>query len=282
MSNHRWLRCLLFPVYLLVLTSGCEVLHEYRPVAILVRDAETKKPIGGSEVRISYPAASQPIAPHDSVGTTGDTGIVQLRAAPYGELGVRVEGTANGYLADWLNLPLESIQALPAARLFGKDEPRPAQFILELYAQPGPTVELVVPAGHRGLIKAEVLEREDVGCAPGQRCFSTLVPPSGIVQVTLPGWARRFGQPDFVVKYTDGTPLPFKPRPPEVGYWWVKRDGTTFVYVIGNEWEFDAHRREMAREGGDSRVSIGPKSGNRHGHRGNPSAADASPGGANP
>jgi hypothetical protein len=282
MWNHRSVRCLLYPVCLLALASGCEALHGYRPVAVLVRDAETKKPIAATEVRISYPCATGTFVPQDSTGTTGDDGIARLRAAPYGELALRLDGTAKGYLSDGINLPLEGIKAIETAHWGEKVEQRPVNFVLELYAEPGPTVELVVPVGYHGLVKADVLVGEDAPCPSGQRCFSSAVPPSGVVQVALPSWCRRFGQPDFVLKSADGALLGNQPRPTEVGSWWLKRDGTTHVFLIGTQWELDAYRREAAREAGESLFSVGGKSGSRHHRRGEQSPANAGPAGTMP
>ena len=46
----------------LALAPGCQALHPYRPVPVLVRDAETKEPIAGAQVRVSYPFTDPKLA----------------------------------------------------------------------------------------------------------------------------------------------------------------------------------------------------------------------------
>src|ERR1700733_2519280 len=179
-------RCLIYPVLLLALACGCQTLHRYRPVAVLARDAETKKPIPGAEVQLSYPLTQASLAPYNSRGTTPEDGIVRLRAAPYGDLGVRVEANAPGYMYEEKYLTVAEVQAIEPAHWFEDVDRRPAAVVLELYADPHPTVELVVPTDYRGRIKAQFHIEPDAPCPPGQRCFTFTVPPSGVVQMIGP------------------------------------------------------------------------------------------------
>jgi hypothetical protein len=88
MRNPRLTRPLLFAA-LLAVAPGCQAFHSYRPVPVLVRDAESKQPIPGAHVRISYPLMEPAYAPPaDSSGPTGADGVARLRAAPYGEAGI--------------------------------------------------------------------------------------------------------------------------------------------------------------------------------------------------
>ena len=112
-------------------------------------------------------------------GTTGVDGVAHLRAAPYGHAGIAVETTSPGYLFENKTLTVEAVQAIEPPSFFGDDPPRPVCFVVEMYAEPHPSVELVVPAGYRGLIKAEMQFRDDAPCTPGQRTFTYEVQPSG-------------------------------------------------------------------------------------------------------
>src|SRR5579885_3612857 len=171
MGKLRPARGLLCLGFLLALTPGCQVLYRYRPVPVLVRDAETKKPIANAEVHLTYPLSRDSLAPFDSAERTDAEGVAHLRAAPYGEFGVRVEATASGYLTDQLSISTESIQHLQPVHFLEDAERRKPEFVVEMYAEPRFTVELVVPPGYRGLIRAEIEAREDLGVPAGQRCF---------------------------------------------------------------------------------------------------------------
>jgi hypothetical protein len=98
--NRRLARCLIAPALLLALASGCQGLFGYRPAPVLVRDAETKRPVAGAEVRLSYPPRQVPVGPPDSSETTGDDGVAPAQAAPYGDGGIAVAAAAEGYLSD--------------------------------------------------------------------------------------------------------------------------------------------------------------------------------------
>ncbi len=154
-----------------VFSSGCQT---YRPVSVVAVDAETKKPIPGAAVRISYPLTPSSRAPAAASGETGDDGTVRLRAAPI-EDGFQVEANAPGYLLEERSLSGEVVQS-----------PQPASVVLAMYAAPGPTVELVVPVGFRGLVRVETRIQDDLPFPAGQRCFRYDVAPSGVVQVTGP------------------------------------------------------------------------------------------------
>ena len=112
--------------------------------------------------------------PAAASGETGDDGTVRLRAAPI-EDGFQVEANAPGYLLEERSLSGEVVQS-----------PQPASVVLAMYAAPGPTVELVVPVGFRGLVRVETRIQDDLPFPAGQRCFRYDVAPSGVVQVTGP------------------------------------------------------------------------------------------------
>jgi hypothetical protein len=268
-------RCLLYPALLLAPAPGCQALHRYRPVPVLVRDAETKKPIPGAEVKISYPAAREVLAPWESLGTTEADGIARLRAEPYQETGLVVEATAQGYLFEELSVAAETIEAIEPAHFFEKVEQRPAALVLEMYAEPNPTVELVVPTGYRGLVKVEVQIQEDATFPAGQRCFRYPVSVAGVAQVKGPPFLRRVFSADYRACYADGTPLRQHGDPEEVGLHWLKYDDTDQYFVVGTQRDYDSYRREMRRTGGQSqpaRSGTGSGGGGRRGRRSNQSA----------
>src|SRR5258708_1824758 len=105
MGCYRLARYLFGTDLLLVVAPRCQALHCYRPVTILARDAETGKPLPEAEVRISYPSSRAQFAPWESVNSTGDDGIVHLRAAPSGDFDVALTAKAKGYLTEEKSIP---------------------------------------------------------------------------------------------------------------------------------------------------------------------------------
>jgi len=270
----RLFRRLFLPVLLAALASGCQALRTYRPVTVLARDAETQKLIPGAEVRIFYPLTPPQLAPANSIGTTGDDGTARLRAAPTEE-GFSMETTAPGYLLDQKSLAGDVVAIPPNEpfQLFGRKEQPPVSLVAELYAEPGPTIELVLPSGYRGLVKVEVRPRDDVPCPPGQRRFRYEVPPSGDVEATGPALLRRL--PNFVASYADGAPLSAKAKDDEVGLRWLSSDGVRETLVVGTLAEFYSYRRASVKE--DAGTSPAGRRKGGHGHR-----PPSDPDGSNP
>jgi hypothetical protein len=285
MHMRRLARCVLISVLALAVAPGCEALHQYRPVAVLARDAETKQPIPGAEVRITYPLSQSSWAPLECSRTTGNDGIARLQAAPYGDAGILLEGAAKGYVPEERNLAAEEVQAIKPTHLFEAVDRRPVDFVVELYAEPRPTVELVIPTGYRGQVAAEV-QIQDGGPWPrGQRDFSYVVPAGGgPVPVIGPPVLRHVFPLDFRGKYADGTPLSAEAKEQEIGFWWLRTEGRYQYFLVGTRRDYDDYRhasqdekRERHSEGGGRGEGRG-----RRGHRGNQSTPDAGQAGANP
>ena len=277
MENRRYLIC---SILLLAIAAGCQALHSYRPVAIEARDAETKQPIAGADVRISYPLTRPSQSPYDSTATTGADGIARLRAAPYGEDGILVEAAATGYLSEDQSLTVAELQAIEPAHLFEDVNKRPVRLVLDLYAGPRPTIELVVPSGYRGTVKAEVQVRANASCPAGQRSFSYDVPPSGIVQAAGPPLLERVGCADFRIRYADGTSLSGQAVGAEIGFWCLKYEGDSFHFLIGTRGEYDALRPSSNTEDAKPGRSAGGKGkgqGRRNRNGGNQPPADPGP-----
>ena len=170
MTNRRLARCLVCPVFLLATLPGCQAFHAYRPVTVLARDAETKKPIPGAQIRISYPLAQSSAAPWESVGSTNSDGTVQLRAAPYGDAGILVDAVLSGYMTEQKSYPVDAVKAIPSFHFFDSGGRHAPDFVVDMYAgKPFPQVELVVPNGYRGTVKAAVQIQDDAPFTPGQR-----------------------------------------------------------------------------------------------------------------
>src|SRR5262249_23565419 len=78
----------------------------------------------------------------------------------------------------------------------------------------------------------------------GQRVFSADVPESGEVAVIGP---RLFlhCSPDYRARFPDQPPLPEKPaNDVAMGFWWLKQDGETEVYLVGTKADYDTYWRD--------------------------------------
>ncbi len=235
-------------VFLLALALGCQVLYRYRPVPVLVRDAETKKPIANADVHLYYPLSRDSLAPFDSSDRTDADGVAHLRAAPYGDFGVRIEASAPGYLTDQADVSSESIQHLQPPHFF-KEKQQRKPFVVEMYAEPRFSVELMVPAGYRGPIKAEIEPQEDVAVPPGQRCFRYEV-VDGFVRIKGPAFVlRRVYPSDYRASYSDGTPLTAEMMTlQKVGFRWLRGQDKEQYFVVGTQPEYDMQRRYASDE----------------------------------
>jgi hypothetical protein len=240
MGKLRPARCL---VFLIALSAGCQVLYRYRPAPVLVRDAETKKPIANANVHLYYPLSRDSLAPYDSTERTDAEGIAHLRAAPYGEFGVRVEATAGGYLPDQVSLSSESIQRLQPVHFLEETGRRKPEFVVEMYSEPRFTVELVVPRNYRGRIKAEIEARDDMDVPPGQRCFRFAV-VDGFVRIKGPAIVlQRVYPSDYHARYDDDTPLGSEMSLQKVGFRWLRGQDKVQYFVVGTQPEYDMQRR---------------------------------------
>jgi uncharacterized membrane protein YgcG len=239
----------------------------YRPVVVQARDADTKKPIPGAEIRLSYPLADPSVAPWQSVGTTGSDGTTQLRVAPYGDVGVLLDANALGYMTDQKNYSIDAVKAIKSPWFFESAGQRPVSFVVELYAEPFPGVELVLPNGYRGTVKVAVKIQDDAPYKPGQRLFSYEVPASGILQLTGPPLLRRVYSPDFHARYADGTILNRQAKDDEMGFFSLKSEGGFDYFLVGTKAEYDAFRHAEEKEATPKTLSMGSKGGGK-GRRG--------------
>jgi hypothetical protein len=270
-------RCPWHAAFLVATALGCHSFHSYRPVGVLVVDAETRQPIAAADVLISYVLNRETTGPYESRGKTGPDGIARLRAAPEGEAGILMEAAAPGYQPETLQLAEADIRRLQPAHWFEATDRRPPDLQVELYAEPRFSVVLVVPVGYRGLVKADVQIQEDGVCPPGQRCFRYEVGPSGGVQVVGPGVLRRVVPAGYRAEFADGTKLGGDMDIMKVGFRWVKGEGHEQYFVVGTKMDYDRICRQLISEpaGGESQPREAGKGGGRGGRhrRGNAGAS---------
>ena len=151
----------LWPIVVLAIAPGCLSLPGDRPLPVQVVDAETKQPIRTANVQIVYPFAPLPWDARGSTGTCAGDGIARLRVSASDDPAITLEVTALGYMTEEKPLPAEAVKALEPPHFLENTDHRSPAVVVELYADPRPTVELMLPAGFRGRVRATVLVRDD-------------------------------------------------------------------------------------------------------------------------
>jgi hypothetical protein len=175
-----------------------------------------------------------------------------LQAAPFGRAGVMVEVSAKGYLSEVKYLSIQEVQAIEPANWFEDIHSRrpPASLVMEMFADPAPTVELIAPAGYRGPVKVQVQVQAELAPTAGQRSFQYAVPASGEVVAPGPAVFRHVNSANVRVRFADGRPLTLRAKESELGYWYVKCEGTWYYFFVGTPRDHD--RYSLSLQGGES------------------------------
>lgn len=213
--------------------GGCRLFHTDTPASVRAIDAETKCPIPGAEVHLWR--AGRPFEP-GTVGTTGGDGVALLKYEPKPLDNVVVAASAKGYLTEESGIGDEALQASQSAPV-----------VVELFAEPRPSIELVVPAGFTGTITVALHIRDDAPPSPKQRIFAFEVPKTGTVEVVGPPLLRHFN-PDYRARYTDGAPLPERPENGSVGFWWLRTEADSELFLVGTKADYDQYWRDHPAE----------------------------------
>ncbi|MGH7171968.1 MAG: hypothetical protein ACRELG_16965 [Gemmataceae bacterium] len=250
MANHRrCARCLLCIVLVVGLACGCQAFHNDRTFVVLVRDAETKKPVATAEVYLCQRLKRDEVAPCRSKGGfTQADGIAQLRAEPPGELGLQVQAVAQGYLPGKLDVSADTLKTSATATATTKSARRDPDAVVEVYAEPDFSVELLLPTGYRGLVKADVQFADNVPLLAGQRGFRFPVSASGEVQVRGPVLLRRIAVTDFRARYANGLLLGARMDAEKVGFRWLKGAGNQHYFVAGTQLDYEKLHAQYAPE----------------------------------
>ena len=286
MENHRLARRLVHVVFLVAAAPGCQVFTAYRPVEVLVQDIESKQPIPGATVHLSYPSTPRGDAPRESTETTRENGVAVVQIAPCSDLDILVEVQAPGHLSEYKNLPMEAARELGSGHWYQQADERPIHIVMELYADPSPTVELVLPAGYHGVVRVEMQSRNIVPSPPGQRCFRYNVSAAGDVQIVGPPLLRRVAAPDFRAVYADtGVSLSREARGSEVGLWWLHTEGSNLLFLVGSQYDYENYRGYESMEPATKQAMSGGgkgKGGGRGGRHGQqpPDGGSAGSGGS--
>ncbi len=209
MRQRRTFRGLLGPALLVCLVPGCLSLHSERPVKVLVRDAETKEPIKEAEVRLTYRTRAAEASTPTTEKTKTD-GIARMTTTPNGKDALIIQASTRHTSSHGVEDPTAVERS---NRPVGSRRPsRSVTFIMDVYRGPPFAVDLTIPTGLRGLIKAELQIQDDANCTLGQRNFQFLVEPTGSVMIArLP--VRRVGRPPCLARMPTARPSSGWTRP---------------------------------------------------------------------
>jgi uncharacterized membrane protein YgcG len=240
--------CLLVPI----VACGCQTLSRDRPIGVEVVDAETKKPVPGAQVKITYPMSQTGVSLQQSTIPAGGDGIAHLKVASTSDYGIILEAFAEGYLRDDLNVSSASVQRIAPAGIFENPDHRAANYRLELYSVPDFSIELIVPLGYHGVVRAKTKFEKDVSFPARQRLFQFEVAKSGTVELAGPAILRQILPVDYIASFTDGNPLSKTPDDLTVGIKYWKMDGAEQLFVVGTKIEIDGYVRSSSSPSIDS------------------------------
>ncbi len=268
-----WLVCLS------LILSGCA---SPRPAVIQVLDAETKRPIPDAEISIWYPTDAPGHSGNNARARTQPDGIAQVQLLPDEGSCPLAELSARGYLWEEKSLPGGVPQLISCRASSAKNEPHGPDVVFELYAEPRPSVELVVPNLYRGLIEVKMQILTNAPTMAGLRAFQAVVSPQGTAEVTGPAILRYVGGAGFKARFADGTAIPRDTKEfDEVGFWWLRGDESEQLFLVGTKTEYESHRKSATQdESAKTRSSSGGKGGGRGGRGGGGRHGGGSPDGS--
>ena len=214
-----------------VALAGCGLFRTYRPLTVQVIDGETRQPLAGAEVSVSYPNMLDFTAPIPRSGKTDETGTVAIPVAEYHS--TQLSGALAGYYQlHPYRVSTESVTREPMRQISP---------IIELWKSPAPKIEVIVPDGYRGPVKVVYETTPPETYELGRRMFTFRADRSGCVTVSGPAFLNGF-LTDVTARHESGgvIPSPSASRPEEVAFRWVDCDQLpdghqSQLFVVGTE-----------------------------------------------
>jgi uncharacterized membrane protein YgcG len=233
-------------LFIAFVAGGCQTLSRDRPIGVEVVDAETKKPVPGAQVKITYPMSQTGVSLQQSTVAAGSDGVAHVKVASTSDFGIILDASADGYLHDDLNVSSASVQRISPAGMFENPDHRAANYRLELYSVPDFSIELIVPLGYHGVVRAKTKFEKDVAFPARQRRFRFEVAKSGTVELAGPAVLRQILPVDYVASFPDGNSLSKIPDDLTVGLKYWKMDGAEQLFVVGTKAEIDGFVRSSS------------------------------------
>jgi hypothetical protein len=253
--------------------AGC-MTYRPRDVIVAVRDAETKAPISGAIVQVSMPHTGE----DGKSETTLPNGMARVVFTPTAGEPVMVEATAAGYVTDSTVAGEPTVAAVASYPIVGPALPHKPDFTLELYAGPKFAIELVLPAGYRGLVRTSFDFREDFAIPKGQRLFSFDVNAKGEVTGAGPAVLKKVAATDYRAR-ENGAQAPAD-DPNGLALRWLKSEDGKDVFYFGTKAEFDQYRKDNNIGSTTTPAPSDTKKGGRGGRRGGRGGGMGGPGGS--
>jgi hypothetical protein len=220
-------------------STGCGLFHEYRPMHVLVRDAETKQPLAGVEVRGWYMTMMDVFGPNTPHGTTDKDGLVTLQIGPDRLFVLRV--IEDGYLLADTDATQEYFKKLPR-KGDPDDLPGRIDFVFDLKPEEHPTFILIIPDNYRGLVKVCYEPTETVK-VERRRNYEIPVGVDGLAVVRMPEALCRPAAIRWVTAAREKSGkrvernLDMNSR--QIGLWPLRKTDDIEVYFVGTaaKWE---------------------------------------------
>jgi hypothetical protein len=238
---------------------GCSC-YLVRPVTFTIKDAETGRPIEGANVDVSYLVMMDfgllfaSWGPRQ--GVTDRDGKLTLVVDPWHSgacIGVKADGYQDAGYSWGSQAKYLKSRKWPK---WGND------CIVEMYAEPKATLELVFRKSHRGVVLVKFAGTATPPTPPGLRHFSYPVPPTGIVEIKESGLFERPEMTDRIKAwYENGQSLPIVGRYVEpsaknltddaiaLRQIAVFSDFHTWAYVLGTKAEASAIEKRLWPDG---------------------------------
>lgn len=248
------LACCLF---ISTMAMGCQTLSGDRPLAVEVIDAESKKPITNAQVKLTYPMAQSGVSLQESTTPVSGDGIARIKVSSTSDYGVILAASADGYLSTDLTISNDSVRHLSAAGVFDRGDHRAPNYRLELYAGPDFSIELAVPTGYRGLIRAKPKFEDQFTFRAGLRHFQFNVSSNGQVELAGPAVLRHILPVDYSATFADGTAIAKNADETIVGIKYWKMEGADQLFVVGTKSEIEGFVRTNTPDPTDAPRSSG-------------------------
>jgi hypothetical protein len=229
---------------------GCASFAGGKGTSVQVIDGESKQPIGTAQVRLWHYHQATSGNANSSKGTDSH-GTAELESISGRTDDLVLEVSANGYATEEKSIN-------PANHV-----------VVQLYAQPNPTIEFIVPPLFRGLFNFKMQIQDSAPMKPGQRLFPIEIQETGLAEAVLPELFRHMN-PEFRAKFADGRALPDRPQGQDLGLWWIKTSGEYEILLIGTQGDYEMYWREHPNEQPTERKGKSRGGKGSHGGHGRP------------